>query len=192
MADDYEHNTPDISHGSVGASEMNWKIDEGFDYHKDSTRLYKSPETVDEDIPNGTFVEAPDPTNDPYFRVGGEDANHMLLYDVSTVQHFGANMAQLVGDRFRTAGPDQFVWLLNINHAGGKRMWLKLYATGSATGALDSSTPINTALGIGSDGLIQLVQVGAATRAYLKRNNIATDGWILIEFVEPPQPYPTS
>lgn len=184
-------NPPDVSEGIAGPVELNWKIDEGQNFHIDSTRFYKVPEDIEEAIPNGTFVEAPDPTADPYFRVGGNDCNHILVYDVLATAGLGTAAAMLLNERVRYGSPGEFVTVLNIN-GSSKRMWFKLFATGSDTGALSASTPLNTALGINSSGVLQIAQAGQATRAYLKRNNIATDGWILVEMIDPPEAYPLS
>lgn len=188
-------NVPIATDGVASLVGPNWGIEMGFDLNTDTDKHYYTPEE-DANYPwlNGIFVEAPYPPNFPAgIRLGNDvTADHLLLYDVTTA---GA-IEQIMNlpDRQRVAMAGDPVTLLNINREGG-RLWLRLFPTGSDSGAITAAAPINTQLSINNVGRICILQPGQALRAHLKINNIGTAygvahaGMIMVEMVNKPTPH---
>lgn len=187
-------NVPTATDGVAGLVGPNWGIESGFDLNTDTDKYYDTPET-DVNYPwvNGIFVEAPYPTRPKGIRLGTDvTADHLLLYDVTVAGQ--SEQIMNLPDRQRVITAGEAATLLNINREGG-RLWLRLFPTGSDTGAITSSTPINTELSINVLGRICVRLGGQNLRAHLKRNNIgatyptAHAGMIMVEMVEKPAPH---
>jgi len=187
-------NEPTATDGVAGLVGPNWGIESGFDLQEDTDKHYYTPETDDNyPWPNGIFVEAPYPTAPNGIRLGTDvTADHLLLYDVTLAGPI--EQIENLPDRQRVIVAGQAATLLNINHEG-RRLWLKLFPTGSDTGAISASTAINTELSINAIGRICIRQGGQNLRAHLKINNIgatyptAHAGMIMVEMVEKPVPH---
>lgn len=187
-------NEPTATDGIAGLVGYNWGIESGFDLNTDTDKRYYTPEE-DANYPwaNGLFVEAPYPGNQNGIRLGTDvTADHLLLMDVTTAGLIEQVLSMPDRQRVITAGDPAM--LLNINREGG-RLWLKLFPTGSDTGAITAATPINTPLSINAVGQICIQGAGQQLRAHLKRNHIGAAyptphiGMIMVELVEKPTPH---
>jgi len=187
-------NEPTAVDGVAGLVGYNWGIESGFDLNTDTDKRYYTPEEdANYPWPNGIFVEAPYPGNQNGIRLGTDlTADHLLLMDVTTAGLREQIMD--IPDRQRVIRAGDPAMLLNINHEG-RRLWLRLYPTGSETGAITVATAINTPLSINAVGRICIQGVGQQLRAHLKRNHIGAAyptphvGMIMVELVEKPTPH---
>ena len=188
-------NAPTASDGVADLVIPNWGIECSYTLEDDVVKTYNTPDTDDEyPWANGIFVEAPWPPNSPYGMRLGTDvtADHLLCDSVSTA----GLIEQILNlpDRQRVVTAGDPCRLLYVNGQRG-RLWLRLMATGSDTGAISSSTPINTPLSINSVGRICIRQAGQSIRAYLKRNHIGAAygtskrGMIMVEMAPKPEPH---
>lgn len=187
-------NVPTATDGVAGLVSPNWGIESGLDLQTDTDKHYFTPEE-DANYPwvNGIFVEAPYPGNLNGIRLGnGVTADHLLLVDVTTAGLIEQVMNLPSRQRVTQAG--QPATLLNINREGA-RLWLKVFPTGSDTGAITAATPINARLSIDNLGRICLQGPGQSLRAHLKMNHIGAAyptphaGMIMVEMVEKPAPH---
>lgn len=186
-------NEPTAVDGVAGLVGPNWGIESGFD-EKDTDKRYYTPETDNNyPWPNGIFVEAPYPGAPIGIRLGTDvTSDHLLLYDVSLAGPI--EQIENLPDRQRVIVAGQAATLLNINHEG-RRLWLRLFPTGSDTGNIQAGTAINTQLSITALGRICVRNGAQILRAHLKMNNIgaayptAHAGMIMVEMVEKPVPH---